>query len=74
MSFREKKYACLGFIFIPRRPQLLVNKYHTICCGLSGVVYDLGLVKGRDNQEKYVRLTERKKVDHLFDSFFGCIG
>ena len=33
---------------MPRKPWPFWNKYHTICCGLSGILFGLGVVEGED--------------------------
>ena len=44
------KFTCPGFVFCPRKPHPKGNKYHTICCGESGIIYVLEIVEGRDHQ------------------------
>lgn len=48
MSFWTNKFTCPGFIFVPRKPWPFGNEYHTIACGLSGILYQLELVEGKD--------------------------
>ena len=48
MSFWSSKYTCPGFMFVPRKPWPFGNEYHTICCALSGVMYQLEIVEGKD--------------------------
>ena len=42
------KYTGLGFVVFPRKPHPKGNKYHTICCGESGIMYGWVIVEGRD--------------------------
>jgi hypothetical protein len=32
----------------PRKPHPMENEYHTLCCGLSGIMYAIELVEGQD--------------------------
>ena len=43
------RFACSGFVFLPLNGHTKGNKYHTICCDKSGILYDLGVVEGRDH-------------------------
>ena len=43
------KFTCPGFVFCPRKPHPKGNKYHTICCGESGILYGWVIVEGRDH-------------------------
>ena len=42
------QYTCPGFMCIPRKPWPFGNEYHTICCGISGILYAAELVEGKD--------------------------
>ncbi len=46
------KYTCPGFIFHPRKPWPFGNKYHTIEGALSGILYDLEIVKEKDQPQE----------------------
>ena len=35
-------------MFVPRKPHPMGNEYHTLCCGISGVMYAIELVQGKD--------------------------
>jgi Transposase IS4 len=48
MSIWTNAYTCPGFMMVPRKPHLLGNEYRTICCGVSGVLFWLELVEGKD--------------------------
>ena len=37
-----------GRLFCPRKPHTFGNDYHSICYGLSGIVFDIELVEGKD--------------------------
>ena len=38
-----------GFVFIPLNPHKNGNKYHTIFCGESGIMYGWEIFEGRDH-------------------------
>ena len=52
MSTWINKYTCPGFIFCPRKPWPFGNEYHTIADALSGILYDLEIVKGKDQPQE----------------------
>ena len=43
------KCMCPEFVLCPHKPRIKGNKYHTICCGKSGIMYGWDIVEGRDN-------------------------
>ena len=48
MSPWHNPFTCPGFIFVPRKPHPFGNEYHSICCGLSGIMFGVELVEGKD--------------------------
>ena len=48
MSIWNSRWTCLGWVFVPRKPHPFGNKYHNITCGLSGVLFALELVEGKE--------------------------
>lgn len=48
MSKWVSEYTCPGWMCVPRKPWPLGNEYHSICCGLSGIMYLVELVEGKD--------------------------
>jgi hypothetical protein len=46
------KYTCPGYMFGPRKPWPFGNKFHTIDCGVSEILYNLELVEGKDEPKK----------------------
>ena len=32
-------WTCPGWMFVPRKPHPTGNEYHSICCGVSGIMY-----------------------------------
>ena len=48
MSKWLNQYTCPGFMVVPRKPWKCGNKYHTICCCLTGILFALELVEGKD--------------------------
>jgi hypothetical protein len=41
-------WTCPGWIFCLRKPHPFGNEYHTACCALSGIMFAVGLVEGKD--------------------------
>ena len=52
MSTWTNKFTCPGFMFVPQKPWPFRNEYHTICCGLSGILFSLELVEGKIHHTK----------------------
>ena len=48
MSTWTNKYSCPGWMFVPRKPWPFGNEYHTVCCSISGILYQMELVEGKD--------------------------
>ena len=48
MSPWTQRWSFPGWMFVPRKPKPFGNEYHTMCCGLSGVLYSMELVEGKD--------------------------
>eukprot|EP00804_Cyclotella_cryptica_P018793 CCRYP_021187-RA/>CCRYP_021187-RA protein AED:0.33 eAED:0.33 QI:0/0/0/1/0/0/2/0/393 len=48
MSPWTNRFTCPGWVFCPRKPYPEGNEYHTICCGVSGILFDLELREGKD--------------------------
>ena len=45
MSTWTNKYSCPGWMFVPRKPWPFGNEYHTVCCSLSGILWQMELVE-----------------------------
>jgi Transposase IS4 len=48
MSPWTNERTCPGWMFVPRKPHPMGNEYHTVCCGISGVMWAIELVEGKD--------------------------
>ena len=48
MSPWTNKYTCPGWMFVPRKPHPFANEYHSVCCSMSGIMWGLELVEGKD--------------------------
>lgn len=52
MSVWTNQYTCPGWMFVPRKPHPMGNEYHSVCCGLSGIMYSIELVEGNDRPKE----------------------
>ena len=52
MSPWTNKYTCPGHMCVPRKPWPLGNEYHSICCCISGLMYAIELVEGKDRPKQ----------------------
>jgi Transposase IS4 len=48
MMVWTNEYTCPGFMFVPRKPHPFGNEWHSICCGLSSIMFEVELVEGKD--------------------------
>ena len=54
MSTWMNKYSCPGWMFVPRKPWPFGNEYHTVCCSLSGILWQMELVEGKDSPSEII--------------------
>ena len=54
MSTWTNKYSCPGWMFMPRKPWPFGNEYHTVCCSLSGILWQMDLVEGKDSPPEII--------------------
>ena len=54
MSTWTNKYSCPGWMFIPRKPWPFDNEYHTVCCSLSGILWQMELVEGKESPSEII--------------------
>ncbi len=48
MSIWHPLYTCPGWVFCPLKPHPFGNKYHSMCCGESGIILNEEMVDGED--------------------------
>ena len=48
ISIWTSKWTCPGWMFVPRKPHPMGNEHHSICCRLSGIMFAVKLVEGKD--------------------------
>ena len=65
MSIWFNKFTCPGWVFCPRKPHPYGNEYHSICCGLSGIMYAIELVEGKDKPREKQQDENEKKLEKL---------
>ena len=41
-------------MFVPREPWPFGNEYHTVCCSLSGILWQMELVEGKDSPSEII--------------------
>ena len=49
MSIWHSRWTCPGWVFCPRKPHPFGNEYHSACCGMSGLMFSVELVEGKDH-------------------------
>ena len=50
------KFTCPGFMFVPCKPWPFGNEYHMVCCCLSGIMWGIDLVEGKDHPQQLCQL------------------
>jgi hypothetical protein len=48
MSKWVNQYTCPGYMCVPRKPWPFGNEYHSISCGVSGIMFAIELREGKD--------------------------
>ena len=66
MSVWTNKYTCPGWMFVPRKPWPFGNEYHMVYCCMSGVLWGLELVEGKD--------TPRQRLPPMYQSLGNTVG
>ena len=54
MSIWFNRWTCPGWVYCPRKPHPYGNEYHSICCGLSGIMYSIEMVEGKDRPREKI--------------------
>ena len=49
MSIWHNRWTCPGWIFCPHKPHPIGNEYKMGCCALSGVMFVIALLEGKDH-------------------------
>ena len=52
ISIWTSKWTCPGWMYVPRKPHPMGNEYHSICCGICGVMFAIELVEGKDHPKQ----------------------
>ncbi len=63
VSIWHSMFTCPGWVFCPRKPHPFGNEYHSMYCGISGVMMMIELVEGKDRP---CELSDPKFDDQLF--------
>ena len=67
MSTWTNKYSCPGWMFVPRKPWPFGNEYHMVCCSLSGILWQMELMEGKDAPSQLVpKFNNQGKTVGLF--------
>jgi hypothetical protein len=73
MSIWHSRWTCPGWVFCPRKPHPFGNKYHTACCGLSGAMFSMEMVEGKDHPPQIKeRFSELGKTTGLLMRMLEC--
>jgi len=61
MSLWLNRWTCPGWTFVPRKPWSMGNEYHTMCCGVTSIIFSIDLVEGSDRPRELPSLDAEKK-------------
>ena len=53
MSIWFQRRARPGWMLVPRKPHPFGNEHHAACCGLSGTLFRLEIVEGKDEPPEF---------------------
>jgi hypothetical protein len=48
MSIWHGRWTCPRWVFCPQEPHPFGNEYHTACCCMSGIIFVVEIVEGKD--------------------------
>lgn len=65
MSIWTNKWTYPGYVFCPRKPHPFGNEYHTIACGICGILFAIEMVEGNDRPRELPAAPANKKTIHL---------
>ena len=65
MSIWSNKWTCPGYVFCPRKPHPFGNEYHTICCGICGILFGVEMVEGKDQPSELPSDHKSEKTSNL---------
>ena len=60
MSIWTNMWTCPGWMVVPRKPHPFGNEWHTICCGICGILFHVEVVEGKDRPPQLPKLNENK--------------
>ena len=61
MSLWLNRWTCPGWTFVPRKPWSMGNEYHSMCCGMTSIMFAIDLVEGSDRPKELPSLDPDKK-------------
>jgi hypothetical protein len=74
MSSWTRKWTYPGFMYIPRKPHSMGKEYHSIWCGISGIMFRIELVEGKNGPpEVHKQFEEKGKTAGLLLRFYKGI-
>eukprot|EP00957_Ditylum_brightwellii_P114223 8708447-Ditylum_brightwellii.AAC.1 len=61
MSLWLNRWSCPGWIFVPRKLWSMGDEYHSMCCGMSSIMFVIEMVEGKYWQKELPSLDPEKK-------------
>jgi len=61
MSLWLNRWTCPGWTFVPRKPWSMGNEYHSMCCGMTSIMFANDLVEGSDRPKELPSLDPENK-------------
>ena len=65
MSSWLSRWTCPGWMFVPRKPRPFGNEYHSICCGVSGIMFAIQLCEDKDRPPQLPSTPQNQKTSQL---------
>ena len=73
ISIWHNRWTCPGWIYCPRKPHPYGSEYHTICCCMSGILFGLEILEGKDHPSQIPADPKTKKTSGLLLRLFWSL-
>ena len=65
MSIWTNRWTYPGWVFCPRKIHPIGNKYHTVCCGVCGILFKIEMVEDKQQPAELPSDPKAKKTKAL---------
>ena len=72
MSTFTNRWRCPGFMHAPRKPHPMGNEHHAVASGVSGVLWAMEIVEGKDRLVQ-LGIGNFKNIEKQVHYYFGYV-